>query len=237
LFDQDGRLVGITTFLMEQSQNLNFALPASWVLELPSRQADLIEHNRRERTEQRAGAAPADLRRKEEELAAAQAALIGERRSLYAEPAAKKPDPIQDFYKDAGKVQDKDAGPQPVTLSQTLGAPPLPAAPKSSSIDENAVLKRYARDISRIIGKSTSESDYPKLARENGWEGTPEVRLVIGADGHVKNVLIATGSDYAILDERAVEIVRQVQLPKIPSVLRAREFSITVPIAFTLQKP
>ncbi len=47
LFDQDGRLVGITTFLLEGSQNLNFALPASWVLELSSRQADLSEHQRR----------------------------------------------------------------------------------------------------------------------------------------------------------------------------------------------
>jgi len=43
LFDQDGRLVGITTFLMEESQNLNFALPASWVLELSSREADVSE--------------------------------------------------------------------------------------------------------------------------------------------------------------------------------------------------
>jgi TonB family protein len=171
LFDQDGRLVGITTFLLEESQNLNFALPAGWVLELPSRQADLIGQ------------------------------------------------------------------PQPATPRAGLTAPPLRAAPKSSSIDEDAALKRYARDVSRIIGKSTSESDYPQLARQNGWEGTPEVRLVIGADGRVKNVLIATGSDYAILDERAVEMVKQVPLPKIPSVFREREFSITVPIAFTLRKP
>ncbi len=47
LFDQDGRLVGITTFLLEGSQNLNFALPAGWVLELSSRQVDLSEHHRR----------------------------------------------------------------------------------------------------------------------------------------------------------------------------------------------
>ena len=90
---------------------------------------------------------------------------------------------------------------------------------------------------SRISTSPGPRSSYPKLARENGWEGTSEVRLVIGADGHVKHVLIATGSDYAILDERAIEMVKQMLLPKIPPVLRAREFSITVPIAFTLRKP
>lgn len=34
LFDEYGRLVGITTFQMKEGQNLNFALPANWVLEL-----------------------------------------------------------------------------------------------------------------------------------------------------------------------------------------------------------
>ena len=103
-------------------------------------------------------------------------------------------------------------------------------------MDEDAILKRYARDISRMIGKSVSEADYPRLARQKGWEGTPEVRLVIGADGHLKNVLIASGSGYEVLDERAVEMVKRVRLPRIPSVFRARQFSITVPIAFILRK-
>lgn len=34
LFNEDGHLVGITTFQMKQGQNLNFALPANWVVEL-----------------------------------------------------------------------------------------------------------------------------------------------------------------------------------------------------------
>lgn len=38
LFDANGRLVGITTLLMKESQNLNFAIPADWIAELPARQ-------------------------------------------------------------------------------------------------------------------------------------------------------------------------------------------------------
>jgi hypothetical protein len=34
LFDVDGRLIGITAFFIAEGQNLNFALPASWIMEL-----------------------------------------------------------------------------------------------------------------------------------------------------------------------------------------------------------
>jgi tetratricopeptide (TPR) repeat protein len=34
LFDSQGRLIGITTFFLEEGQNLNFALPAEWILPL-----------------------------------------------------------------------------------------------------------------------------------------------------------------------------------------------------------
>ena len=120
--------------------------------------------------------------------------------------------------------------------SQAVAAPPLPAAPRASKVDEDAALKRYAHDISRIVGKSVSERDYPRLARQKGWEGTSDVRLTVGSDGNVKSVEIVTGSGYEVLDQRAVDMVKQVRLPKIPAVFRAREFSVTVPIAFILRK-
>ncbi len=37
LFDNQGRLIGITTFYLEEGQNLNFALPVDWISELPQR--------------------------------------------------------------------------------------------------------------------------------------------------------------------------------------------------------
>jgi serine protease Do len=39
LFDAYGRLIGITTFQMRDAQNLNFALPAGWIAEVPQRGA------------------------------------------------------------------------------------------------------------------------------------------------------------------------------------------------------
>ncbi len=37
LFDTEGRLVGLTAFILPEGQNLNFALPASWITELAAR--------------------------------------------------------------------------------------------------------------------------------------------------------------------------------------------------------
>ena len=37
LFDADGRLIGITTLITRDSQNLNFAIPINWLRELPDR--------------------------------------------------------------------------------------------------------------------------------------------------------------------------------------------------------
>lgn len=37
LFDVEGRLVGITAFVIPEGQNLNFALPASWITDLAAR--------------------------------------------------------------------------------------------------------------------------------------------------------------------------------------------------------
>lgn len=37
LFDAHGRLIGITTFQLRDGQNLNFALPANWIAQVPQR--------------------------------------------------------------------------------------------------------------------------------------------------------------------------------------------------------
>ena len=45
LFDSNGRLIGITTFSVAEGQNLNFALPADWITELPERSKLLGKQN------------------------------------------------------------------------------------------------------------------------------------------------------------------------------------------------
>ncbi|QIM53324.1 S1C family serine protease [Hydrogenophaga crocea] len=60
LFDARGRLIGITTFMLRDAQNLNFALPANWIAEVPERaQAALAKRQAQASTAAAPGAAAA----------------------------------------------------------------------------------------------------------------------------------------------------------------------------------
>ena len=43
LFDENGRLIGITTLLARDGQNLNFAIPINWLKDLPERSAAALK--------------------------------------------------------------------------------------------------------------------------------------------------------------------------------------------------
>ena len=60
LFDAEGRLVGITTLIRIDAQNINFAFPASWIAEVPARsEAALAKRRQPQQAASAAGVAPA----------------------------------------------------------------------------------------------------------------------------------------------------------------------------------
>jgi TonB family protein len=50
--------------------------------------------------------------------------------------------------------------------------------------------------------------DYPKSARQQGWEGTVTLRVLVGEDGQPKSVEVHKTSGFAVLDQAAVETVK-----------------------------
>jgi serine protease Do len=58
LFDENGKLIGITTLQARDGQNLNFAIPINWLRDLPERSAAALK-KRKEELAARAGSAPA----------------------------------------------------------------------------------------------------------------------------------------------------------------------------------
>jgi protein TonB len=77
---------------------------------------------------------------------------------------------------------------------------------------------------------------YPVQAMERGWQGRVEIRIAIGADGMIKRTHVKTSSNYQILDEQALDMVKRSKpLIQIPSALRGREFSVDIPVIFELQ--
>jgi len=45
LFDEKGRLIGLPTYFLNQGQQLNFALPVEWIIDLPNRHATQAHSN------------------------------------------------------------------------------------------------------------------------------------------------------------------------------------------------
>jgi serine protease Do len=266
LFDQDGRLIGITTFILKESQNLNFAVPAMWVQELQSKQTDLIEQRRRQaeakggtkgrdaETEPRtsdAGDYASRVQDKIQRLITYPAARAGQLRAEFAISVMASGWPVRvDLVQSSG-----DAEFDTKARGAILAASPLHDAqevhfeglrnfrvmltalstePEQTKTDDYPALKRFQQDMLARIGNMVSEQDYPRDARDRGWQGLTILRVTIGRDARLKDVVVVRSSRFALLDEHAVSKIREMQLPNVPDELSGREFSVDVPLRFTL---
>jgi len=52
-------------------------------------------------------------------------------------------------------------------------------------------------------------SNYPRTAKENGWEGTVRLKVHIQADGDIGQVIVIESSGHDMLDEAAVNMVKE----------------------------
>ena len=103
----------------------------------------------------------------------------------------------------------------------------------STGKGDDGAREKFGLEISRRVRSQVREDvDYPRIARQKGWEGTTQVRLQFGADGKVKSFTVGGSSGYEMLDEKAIEIIKRIQLPPIPDALRSQEFTVQVPIVF-----
>jgi TonB family protein len=105
----------------------------------------------------------------------------------------------------------------------------------STGNGDDGALKEFGLKISKRAGSQVRESDYPDPARRKGQEGTAQVKLTFGVDGKLKAVAVGGSTGYQILDERAVEILRRIEMPPVPDGRRGQEFTVQVPIVFKLK--
>jgi periplasmic protein TonB len=150
------------------------------------------------------------------------------------------------------------SAPSPAAVPQAPAAVPAPGAPPAQSVPSPpAPAAAQARVPVTTEGASSSDAGdaglmeqyrvalikeadrykfYPAQARERGWQGRVEVRLVIGANTFIKSATVRTSSGYAVLDALALDMVKKGKtLVQIPAALRGREFTVDVPVIFSLQ--
>ena len=138
------------------------------------------------------------------------------------------------------------AAPAPVTANESrpgastaVSQPPTvvaAAAPNSAVASGPAdpdALQSYKVQLAALAAKYKR---YPATALESHWEGIAEVKLTIGADGRIREVVIANSSGHDVLDKVAMDMVRKAApLTEIKAALRNREFSINLPIVFNIE--
>ena len=112
--------------------------------------------------------------------------------------------------------------------------PPEPPKPKVPPEQDLEIARgNYGNLLSREFAK---HKQYPRLAQMRGWQGTSKVELHIDANGNITSSAISESSGFEVLDKQALEMVRKASpLPLPPEVLRGREFTIIVPVAFRLE--
>lgn len=73
-----------------------------------------------------------------------------------------------------------------------------------------AAVKEYRRsNFSAIRDTIFANLRYPNLARRRGWSGKVDVSFVIKPDGSIGELQILSSSGYPLLDEQALDAIRQ----------------------------
>ena len=129
--------------------------------------------------------------------------------------------------------------PQPQEVpAETPPVALMPAAPTPAPIvvakaaPDSSLLDSYGKQLSSLIA---GYQRYPRIAQLRGWQGTAQVQISVSAAGRMVNAVILRSSGFEVLDDQALEMVRQAApLPQPPEALRGREFTVMVPIVFKL---
>ncbi|OAM52290.1 hypothetical protein A7981_02030 [Methylovorus sp. MM2] len=120
------------------------------------------------------------------------------------------------------------ASPTPVTAPE----PPKPTGPSTHEIE--AARNRYGSLLFDAISKY---KQYPRMAQMRGWEGEVTIEIQINGNGDIISTKVIHSSNYAVLDQQALEMVKKsLPLPPPPDTLRGRAFTIIVPIPFKLEE-
>jgi len=99
-------------------------------------------------------------------------------------------------------------------------------------LEEEAALNHYILEVQKIIFQSLN---YPRLAREAGWQGAVKVKLHINNEGELLGVKISESSGYLSFDDNVLKIVESLSpYPVFPPNIELNDLWIDVPIVYEM---
>ena len=141
----------------------------------------------------------------------------------------------------AARNESAEAEPAAAAPSTAVAAPSVSAvaqapraAPTPTETLDAGTLAQYRLSL---IGAARRFKRYPRVALDQNWQGNVEVRLVIAANGEISALLVRSSTGYPVLDQHALEMIERAKtMAPIPPALRGKEFTVDVPIVFSLRE-
>lgn len=144
-------------------------------------------------------------------------------------PAASAVEPVR-----AQPVESAPAAEVPVAIQSPAPAPvvPPPAAQPVTPAPDPALEDGYRTRIRQAVDE---HKHYPRMARRLELEGRVVVAFTVEADGRLAGVRVVESSGSELLDEAALEAVRQAApFPPFPDGVERRQWDFTLPLSFSL---
>jgi protein TonB len=150
------------------------------------------------------------------------------------EPLPDSPSPPSDHsLTDAARRPGDGTSPSPET-----GATPPPMtslAPLSPAIQAPRKLD-YGWLTGPLLQRLETFKQYPATARLQRLEGRVVVRIVIREDGHIASAIIAKSSGHSVLDQAALETIRQASPIPLSQPLEKSFVTMHIPLGYSLDR-
>jgi TonB family protein len=108
--------------------------------------------------------------------------------------------------------------------------------PKETEV-ASEVIDQIMNDFYTKVGRQIAFAKiYPDFARKRGYQGKILVAFKINRDGKISNLSVSKSSGYKILDEAALDAVKEAgPYPPIPEELKENSLKLKIPISYVLR--
>ena len=142
--------------------------------------------------------------------------------------------PIQAQSIEASKPATEPAFVAPAAPAQSVARVETQTVSAAASGPDPASVARFRLELMEIASRYER---YPRIARENDWEGRVELRIVFAEGGAIASMSVKKSTGRAVLDEEAQAMIRSAQPHAvIPPELRGKAFALETAVIFRLKR-
>ncbi|MGR8930459.1 MAG: energy transducer TonB [Gammaproteobacteria bacterium] len=146
-------------------------------------------------------------------------------------PVVKKPAPVQQKAPDFAPVEKIEPQPSQQESNVSNTTPSAPTATQTTP----AVTETYTEANYKANYLQNPKPEYPSVAKRRGWQGKVYLRVKVSAQGTSDAIAVDRSSGHELLDEAAVEAVKNWRFVPAKRGETPVASSVIVPIVFTLR--